>query len=209
MYGVIYLVTNKVNGHVYVGQTTDTVLGRWKSHLKAVRSGSKNVLHCAIRKYGAENFALEEIDFAETQEELNRFEELHVARLGSNVTGVGYNCTSGGGQVVFTEEVRHKISVGRTGKGLGSPSDETRRKVSEGVKGYKHSPETKVRISEATKAIMTDAMRSHLREAAECRPPVTEETRRKLSVAAAGRLPSEETRRRMSEAARARYKKVS
>ena len=211
MYGIIYLVTNRVNGHVYVGQTTAILLNRWKSHLKAVRYGSSNVVHCAIRKYGAESFSVEELAQAGSQEELNRLEEFYVSQFSSNVSGIGYNCTSGGGQVIFTEEIRRKISVGRMGKGLGSPSDEVLRSRAEGMAktSYKHSPETKVKISDATLAAMTDQIKQHMREAAECRPLVTEETRRKLSAAAAGRLPSEETRRKMSEAARARYRKVS
>ena len=51
-FGVVYLITNTVNGKVYVGQTINGLSKRWKGHKNDVRNGSQNPLHRAIRKYG-------------------------------------------------------------------------------------------------------------------------------------------------------------
>ena len=68
---IIYKITNKINNKVYIGLTTNTLKYRWSRHI----SESKNVndtkhLYKAIRKYGVENFVIEQID------ETNDFEKL-------------------------------------------------------------------------------------------------------------------------------------
>jgi hypothetical protein len=40
-FGVVYLITNTVNGKVYVGQTTVGVSKRWKGHKDEARKGSE------------------------------------------------------------------------------------------------------------------------------------------------------------------------
>jgi len=52
-YGMVYLITNEVNGKHYVGQTTRTVEQRFKEHMESPYPIGK-----AIRKYGAENFTI-------------------------------------------------------------------------------------------------------------------------------------------------------
>ena len=51
-FGVVYLITNTVNGKVYVGQTINGLSKRWKGHKNDVRKGSQNPLHRAIRCTG-------------------------------------------------------------------------------------------------------------------------------------------------------------
>ena len=64
----IYRHTNKVNGKRYVGQTVDTVDGRWKEHVSASRQGrGARVFGAAIRKYGADAFTHELLDVVTTQ----------------------------------------------------------------------------------------------------------------------------------------------
>jgi hypothetical protein len=107
---------------------------------------SQGALHCAIRKYGAEAFKIEQIDSAESLEELNEKEVYHVARLG--VYGGGYNLTPGGGQPRISEETRKKMSEAQKGR---VTSVETRRKISEARIGFSrglNSVETRRKISE-------------------------------------------------------------
>ena len=60
--GYIYLVTNLINSKKYIGQTTLTVQERWNRHLyDAFAKYDDFYFHKAIRKYGKENFKVEEI----------------------------------------------------------------------------------------------------------------------------------------------------
>lgn len=54
----IYLITNKINGHMYVGQSSD-IEERWKSHIKKSKSKDALIVDKAINKYGSENFSLQ------------------------------------------------------------------------------------------------------------------------------------------------------
>ena len=58
-YGRIYIIRNKVNDKVYVGQTTVSLKLRFQNHLSAARRGLDYVIGKAIRKYGEENFYIE------------------------------------------------------------------------------------------------------------------------------------------------------
>lgn len=109
-------------------------------------SDHNSPFHRAIRKYGWDNFKweiLEEVEFdnlSDLAKELNRLETLWIARANSVVPN-GYNLSTGGGG----------------GRGV-SPSEETRRKISESKKGEKHpyygkklSPEHIEKLSKARK----------------------------------------------------------
>lgn len=68
---IIYKITNKINGKLYVGQTIRPLKRRIWNHL--CKTGT--AISSALRKYGIENFVIEEIDRAETKEELNKKEQ--------------------------------------------------------------------------------------------------------------------------------------
>ena len=70
----IYLITNRVNGKTYVGQTWMTLSARWKSHNKPSSKGKCPHLFNALLKYGKENFTIEEIDSVKTQKRANILE---------------------------------------------------------------------------------------------------------------------------------------
>lgn len=84
-------------------------------------------------------------------------------------------------------------------------SDETKEKLSELFKGRVFSEETKRKMSEsAKKKKLSEEHKRKISEAGKRRAPISEETRKKLLIAAkgrnVGRKASEETRRKMSEA---------
>ena len=89
---IVYLITNKVNGKQYVGQTIRSLEERWKDHC---RVRDENYFHRAIRKYGPENFSLEIIDTAETDEELDEKEIFWIKELNTLFPN-GYNLKEGG-----------------------------------------------------------------------------------------------------------------
>jgi group I intron endonuclease len=57
-HAVVYLITNQVNGKTYVGVTRFAAKHRWTQHVYNAQIGKVTYLYHAIRKYGAENFAL-------------------------------------------------------------------------------------------------------------------------------------------------------
>ena len=115
----IYKITNLVNGKIYIGQTNRPIKKRLSAHINSARHGSWYAIHKAIRKYGPENFEIQEIDFAESKEEMNEKEKFYVTEHKSNDPRVGYNMTPGGdgftGTFFQTEETKKRISQSMTG----------------------------------------------------------------------------------------------
>jgi group I intron endonuclease len=92
---IIYKITNKINGKVYIGRTSRSVEERWKQHCydaKVKRLCFK--FQEAIKEYGAENFTVEQIDCAATKEEANAKEAYWIKFYDSVATG--YNVSLGG-----------------------------------------------------------------------------------------------------------------
>lgn len=92
---IIYKITNKVDGKVYIGKTKRTLKTRWSQHC---RDANSNIgcfkLQKAIKKYGAENFTIEQIDCAATKDEADA-KEVYWIRF-YNATEIGYNTSPGG-----------------------------------------------------------------------------------------------------------------
>ena len=85
MYGIIYKVTNKLDGKNYIGQTRFSVKKRFKEHARA-----DSLLGKAIRKDGIENFIAEVIEECETRRELDEREIYWIKQLGCLAPN-GYN----------------------------------------------------------------------------------------------------------------------
>mgnify|MGYP000886946420 CR=1 FL=1 len=139
--GVIYLITNNINGHRYVGQTSVKLQYRWKQHIYD-SNRFKAHLFRAIKKYGHENFTvsvLEEVD----NSLLNEKEMNWISKLQPE-----YNHTPGGNvhlrgmtyKEIHGEEEAVKLSEKRSlsNKRRGPRSTETKIRISESRKeGYK------------------------------------------------------------------------
>lgn len=91
----IYKITNKINGKMYIGKTIFTVEQRWKEHQKDSRRRDfeKRPLYSAIKKYGIENFSIEEVEECPI-EILSEREKYWIEYYGSFKNG--YNATIGG-----------------------------------------------------------------------------------------------------------------
>lgn len=92
----IYKITNKINGHCYIGQSIN-LEKRLASHFtNAYNCNSveyNKVLYAAIRKYGKENFSAEILELCE-QEQLDEREIFWINYYDSYHNG--YNATEGG-----------------------------------------------------------------------------------------------------------------
>jgi group I intron endonuclease len=106
----IYLIVNKLNGKVYVGQTNQPLHRRWGLHKARARKNEGYTAHLynAIRKYGIENFDIRPIATCETETWADYFETLYILIYDSMNPEVGYNMTSGGDKPHPTPEMRER-----------------------------------------------------------------------------------------------------
>lgn len=125
MVGRIYKVTNKVTNEVYIGQTTNTVMYRWRAHVGyAMRKEKLCAFHKAIRKYGKKNFEIVEMVSIESNSKLElklKLDLLEVSYIHHyNSCKQGYNSTFGGGSGPLcykaSKETRKKQSKSRKNK---------------------------------------------------------------------------------------------
>ena len=95
--GYIYLITNKINGKRYVGQTSRDIWTRFEEHCYDDRSTS--AIHTAIKKYGVQNFSLELIE----EVDLNKLDEREKFWIKhyNTCSKEGYNKTFGGTEINF------------------------------------------------------------------------------------------------------------
>lgn len=135
---LVYLITNKINGKQYVGQTSKTLDARWYDHIKIRLRPSCSYLHSAIDKYGSDNFIVETLATVQTKEEMNFYERALIKALGTKAPH-GYNLTDGGdggAGYVFTDEQRRKVSEAQMGRKM---SEKARAKLLERNAGNKFS----------------------------------------------------------------------
>lgn len=105
----IYKITNKINGKIYIGKTLDTIENRWKEHKKDYKRirNEKRPLYSAMKKYGIENFEIEEVEKCSI-DNINEREVYWIEYYGSFKNG--YNATMGGdGKHYLDYELIYKV----------------------------------------------------------------------------------------------------
>lgn len=87
----IYLVTNKINGKIYIGQTKKK--DRWYYHVWEANNGRKSnmILHKAIRKYGAQNFTYQILVSGISKNRIDEYESIFIKSFESTNSSIGYN----------------------------------------------------------------------------------------------------------------------
>lgn len=179
---LIYKITNKVNGKVYIGahKTKDINDGYM---------GSGDLIKAAINKYGVGNFEKIILHNFDNSEDMFA-KEASIVNAGFIKSKNTYNVKEGGfggwqyvHSAYWTTEKRSKSQMGRT------VTQETRCKISKLHKGKTVSQETKDKISKSTKGKV-----------------FSEETLKKMSEAKKGKPLSKEHKEKMSKAHKSRKK---
>lgn len=117
----IYKITCLVNQKIYVGQTSETIEKRFARHMGYQKEENDTKFYRAVRKYGAENFEIEAIDFADTQEELDKKEKYYIDLFDSVRNGYNTKDSIGkcGGDTLSEhdniEEIKEKIRQSKLG----------------------------------------------------------------------------------------------
>ena len=177
----IYKITNLVNSKVYIGASKD-IEDRWRDH----RYG-RTAIADDLKTFGLESFKFEVLlECPETM--LAQWERDMICLYDSDNPEKGYNCKNDRPySLKRTEALKGRSPWNKGLKNI--CSDETRRKLSESLKGRVISEETKRKMSESHKGTSC-----------------SEETRRKISEARKGKpspkkgIPqSDETKRKKSE----------
>lgn len=175
----IYKITNKVNGKIYIGLTSNTIKSRFSCHIRDSKTAKKGI-DAAIRKYGKENFIVEEIDTAHTIEELNSKEQYWIAFYNSTNNKIGYNQTLGGGGSTgyhHDEETKYKCGNSFRGKHriVSKERAEYQRMI---MTGKKYSEETKQKHSEKMKLAYKEGRRIPNCKGVGGRKPMSEEEKK-------------------------------
>ena len=202
----VYIITNRVNGKSYIGQTLRRPIDRIRSHKYAASSkiGARSdmVIARAIRTYGWSSFTWRVIEICQSQELLDAAESYWIEKL-RTASPNGYNIALGGrGRGSVSDETRKRISEAGRGRAV---SGDTRKKLSDLMKSRVRSPEVAKKIGQAnlgrkasaeTKSRQSEAIKalggSHMVE-------WTPERREKLASARRGKLASQETKEKLSK----------
>lgn len=134
---IIYKITNKTTNKVYIGATITKLNERWNRHVyDAKKEHDGQYIHRAIRKYGSEDFIIEQI--YEDSDDIfvfNFAEGFFIEYYQSHSTKNGYNMTLGGdGWLGMKHTNETKKLIGNKNRGR-TISEETRRKMSEASSG--------------------------------------------------------------------------
>lgn len=185
---LIYEVTNRKNGKVYIGKWRgESAQRRWAQHVSEAKRGGDRYLCRAIRKYDSDVFAVEVIYRAKTDDELSKMETFFIILHQSHRPENGYNMTLGGDGTVgwkHSEETKQAMSDSRQGYEV---SKETGRAISKAKKDKPLSFEHRQALSAAKKGKRLSE--EHKQAIAASKPESTEETRQVYRNAWNGHTP--------------------
>lgn len=109
----IYLITNQINGKVYVGKTDKTIEKRLAEHLHASLYDDQRRFHQAIRKHGRSAFAVTLLEVSD-YENAGTVERKWIKHYKSKQYKFGYNMTDGGEGtpgILWKPETRERLRV--------------------------------------------------------------------------------------------------
>lgn len=141
----VYVITNAVNGRVYVGKSV-TPFRRWSQHKQSAKS-ARSPLYNAIRKYGVDAFEFAVVEECESESASYEAEARWIERLGANLRTHGYNQTAGGvGTFRPCPETRARMRKAKLGKKQDRKLVEARAAK---LRGQKRSAEARANLAQA------------------------------------------------------------
>lgn len=189
VYGVVYLITNLINGKQYVGQTIKKVSYRFNEHARA-----NTLIGKAIRKYGRENFKIKVLEKCYSYDELNAAEMKWIKKLNTKDPN-GYNKTDGG-------------------EGILNPATSTREKLAQAGMGNKHALGRKHTEDEIERIRQSNLGQKRSKETCDKIRQIktglkaSDETKKKMSAKRKGRKFTDEHKAKIAEARRAYWAKI-
>lgn len=132
----IYIITNKINDKVYIGQTRQRFIKRYWHHLWKLKDNSHDNIHLqnSFNLYGEDSFIFEVLESVEDNDKLNEVEVKYISYY--RELDRCYNIQSGG-QVVLNYErtLEQRKSIGEKNRIH--------------MTGRTHTEETKLKMSKA------------------------------------------------------------
>ncbi len=210
----VYKITNKLNGYTYVGSTSN-FNERWKSHYRCLCNGNHSNSHLqhAWNKDGECMFKFSVVEYVDEGPAAWIAREQYYTDLWNPEYAIRKECVTSNFGIKRSEETKQKMREAQKGEKsfmYGSHlseetkqklrryrhSDERKRKISLALKGrissnkgHKLSDETKRKMSIALSGVNNPFYGKHHSEETKqkLRKPRSEETRRKMSIAATKR----------------------
>ncbi len=143
----VYVITNTVNGKIYVGQHSGDNLQKYLNRRcnMALRGVTRTVLiDRAIRKYGRQAFVIQSLVNPIDKPQMDGLEKFFIRTFESRNPEIGYNITAGGGGALGVVSTRK----GTKQKPL---SEETRRKIGLAHRARTFTKEHLLKLSKANK----------------------------------------------------------
>lgn len=158
----LYIITNKINGNMYVG-SSGNIENRWYNHKSNLNKGNHHNSHLqyAWNKYGGDNFDFNILAITDKREDALALEDYI---LKNYINLFEYNIAVDVNKPTLgwhpSEETKRKMCAAQSGENNPSfgksPSIETRNKISNSLTGEnnpnfgkQHKPETIAKIREA------------------------------------------------------------
>ncbi len=157
--GIIYVITNNINGKQYVGLDRNDNK-RWKDHRRRASIDAIQLIDRKMYEYGVDNFDCSIVYETENLDELKQKEIDFIKKLNTYVgNGYGYNLTFGGDGSNGFKIPEESINKGQKHYMYGKKMpEEQKRKISESMKLHRAksinpftAPEVREKISSFAK----------------------------------------------------------